>query len=107
MSSLPSFEALRVFEVAARHRSFTRAAGELHVTHGAVSHRIKALETQLRVVLFQRRGNSMVLTDDGTKLFASVNLAIGEISRGIERLGRKSERNELTSVFYPSWLRGG
>ncbi len=101
MRSLPSFEALRVFEVAARHGSFTRAAEELHVTHGAISHRIKSLEAQLRVALFQRRGNNMVLTDDGTKLFASVNLAIGEISRGIERLGGKSERSELTVSLLP------
>jgi LysR family glycine cleavage system transcriptional activator len=101
MKSLPSFEALRVFEVAARHGSFTRAAEELHVTHGAVSHRIKSLESRLRVVLFQRRGNNMVLTDDGTKLFASVNLAIGEISRGIDRLSGKDKRSELTVSLLP------
>ena len=108
MIALPSFEALRVFEVAARHGSFSRAAQELHVTHGAISHRIKSLEGQLRTVLFRRRGNNMVLTDDGTKLFASVNLAIGEISRGIERLGSKSERSELTVSLLPAmaarWL---
>lgn len=101
MRSLPSFEALRVFEVAARHGSFSRAAEELHVTHGAISHRIKSLEGQLRTVLFRRRGNDMVLTDDGTKLFASVNLAIGEIGRGIDRLEGKGRHSELTVSMLP------
>lgn len=101
MRSFPSFEALRVFEVAARHGSFSRAAEELHVTHGAISHRIKSLESQLRTVLFRRRGNNMMLTEDGTKLFAGVNLAIGEIGRSIDRLGAQRERSELTVSLLP------
>ena len=49
---LPSLNALKAFEAAARHESFTRAAEELFVTQGAVSHQVKALELELGVKLF-------------------------------------------------------
>ncbi|HET7163462.1 MAG TPA: LysR family transcriptional regulator, partial [Rhodanobacteraceae bacterium] len=49
---LPSLNALRAFEAAARLESATRAAAELHVTHGAVSRHIRALETDLGTALF-------------------------------------------------------
>lgn len=101
VKSLPSFEALRVFEVAARHGSFSRAADELHVTHGAVSHRIKSLESHLRSRLFERRSNSMFLTIEGVQLLASVNIAIGEITRGIERLHESRHMTELTVSLLP------
>jgi LysR family glycine cleavage system transcriptional activator len=52
--SLPPLNALRSFDAAARHQSFTRAAGELCVTQGAVSHQVKALEAELGVKLFNR-----------------------------------------------------
>jgi len=41
---LPNFSALRAFEAAARHENFSRAAEELHLTHGAISHQVRALE---------------------------------------------------------------
>jgi len=100
-NALPSFEALRVFEVAARHGSFSRAAEELHVTHGAVSHRIKSLEDQLHLRLFERRGNSMVLTAEGRQLLASVDIAVGEITRGIERLRGTGQVSRLTVSLLP------
>ena len=53
-SQLP-LNALRAFEAAARHASFTHAAEELHVTQAAVSHQVKALEERLGVALFVRR----------------------------------------------------
>ena len=52
---LPPLAALRTFEAAARHQNFSRAANELHLTHGAISHQIKALERELGVALFHRR----------------------------------------------------
>ena len=52
--SLPQLNALRSFEAAARHQSFTRAADELCVTQGAVSHQVKALEAELGLKLFNR-----------------------------------------------------
>ncbi|HTZ76276.1 MAG TPA: LysR family transcriptional regulator, partial [Stellaceae bacterium] len=51
---LPPFAALRAFEAAARHLNFSRAADELHLTHGAISHQMKALEAGLGVRLFRR-----------------------------------------------------
>ncbi|MGH8848957.1 MAG: LysR family transcriptional regulator, partial [Polaromonas sp.] len=51
---LPPLAALRAFESAARHVSFSRAAQELHLTPAAISHQVKALEQRLQVVLFER-----------------------------------------------------
>ena len=52
---LPPLNALRAFEAAARHLSFTRAAEELFVTQAAISHQVKALEEWLGMPLFERR----------------------------------------------------
>ena len=60
--TLPSPIALRAFEAAARHLSFTRAATELNVTQAAVSHQIKALESELGVRLFLRLTRRLALT---------------------------------------------
>ncbi len=51
---LPPLNALRAFEAAGRHLSFTKAAAELNVTPGAISHQVKALEELLKVPLFRR-----------------------------------------------------
>ncbi len=60
---LPPLNALRVFDAAARHLSFTRAADELFVTQAAVSHQIKSLEDFLGLKLFRRRNRSLLLTN--------------------------------------------
>ena len=60
---LPPLNALRSFEAAARHRSFQRAALELHVTAGAIGQQVRALEDLLGVELFKRVHNRLVLTD--------------------------------------------
>jgi LysR family transcriptional regulator, glycine cleavage system transcriptional activator len=62
---LPPLNALRSFEAAARHRSFQRAALELHVTAGAIGQQVRALEDLLGVELFKRVHNRLVLTDMG------------------------------------------
>ena len=59
---LPPLNALRAFEAAARHLSFTKAARELHVTQAAVSHQIKGLEEYLGVPLFHRHRKAVLLT---------------------------------------------
>ena len=64
---LPPLISLRVFEAAARHLSFTRAADELCVTQAAVSHQIKALEEWLGVPLFIRLNRAIKLTEAGQK----------------------------------------
>ena len=65
MRPLSPLKAVRTFEAAARHLSFTRAADELHVTQAAVSHQIKALEEWLGVTLFRRQTRGVLLTDAG------------------------------------------
>ena len=65
MAPLPPLETLRVFEVACRHGSYSEAARELHVTHSAVSQRIRQLEEELGLTLFERQGNRMVPTSSG------------------------------------------
>jgi DNA-binding transcriptional LysR family regulator len=68
-AKLPPLNTLRVFEVAARHKSFVLAAQELHVTHGAVSRQVKQLEAQLEAALFERRNRSVFLTPQGHLLY--------------------------------------
>jgi LysR family glycine cleavage system transcriptional activator len=72
MSHLPSLQTLRAFAAAGRLKSYSKAAEELGLTHGAVSHRIRELEQRLGVQLFRREGNTMVLTPAGQKLEAQV-----------------------------------
>lgn len=66
--TLPSLNALLAFEAAARLGSVSRAASELHVTHGAVSRHIRALEEDLGIPLFQRQGRGLALTAAGQRL---------------------------------------
>src|SRR5260221_8410119 len=86
LRTLPPLEAFRFFEAAARHLNFTHAAKEMHVTHGAVSQRIKRLEEHLGTPLFRRSGRSMQLTDEGRRLLERVRAAIGEITDGVEAI---------------------
>ena len=62
---LPSLNALRAFEAAARHLSLTKAALELHVTAGALSHQIRGLEDLLGLKLFERHVRSIAMTPAG------------------------------------------
>lgn len=107
MSRLPSLESLRVLEVAARHANFTRAADELHVTHGAISQRIKALEEELGVTLFDRRGRSMEVTEAGRTLADHVARGMAEIRRGVQAVAPEiSERLIVSTIpaFATRWL---
>jgi DNA-binding transcriptional LysR family regulator len=65
---LPPLNALRAFEAAARHQSVSRAADELHVTHGAVSRQLRLLEEALGRTLFTRQGRQLALTEAGEQL---------------------------------------
>jgi LysR family glycine cleavage system transcriptional activator len=62
---LPPLNALKAFEAAARHESFTRAAEELCVTQGAVSQQVKALEAELAIKLFNRERQRLIITEAG------------------------------------------
>ena len=65
---LPALNALKAFEAAARYESFTKAAVELCVTQGAVSHQVKALETELGLKLFRRERQRLLITDAGRSI---------------------------------------
>src|SRR6516164_8420511 len=69
MHDLPPLNSLRAFEAAARHLSLTKAAAELNVSPGAISHQIRGLEALLGVQLFERRVRAIVLTAAGKLLY--------------------------------------
>ena len=108
MNRLPSLNALRAFEVAGRHLSFTRAARELNVTQAAVSHQIKALEAQLGVRLFRRAARGLLLTDTGQAYLADVREAFRRLMQATERLRVRDVAGVLTVSVLPSlasrWL---
>ncbi|HZB37749.1 MAG TPA: LysR family transcriptional regulator, partial [Beijerinckiaceae bacterium] len=83
---LPPLNALKAFEAAARHESFTRAAEELCVTQGAVSHQVKALEATLGLKLFNRERQGLVLTEAGREYLAVLRDALDRIALGTARL---------------------
>lgn len=83
MARLPPFIALRTLESAARHRSYSRAAEELFVTHGAVSQQIRRLEAELGLCLFVRRGNQMEPTPAAARLAERVRKAVGLLTDGL------------------------
>ncbi len=86
MSRLPPFIALRALEAAARHRSYSRAAEELAVTHGAVSQQIRRLEEEFGARLFNRDGNDMKPTPAALKLAAQVSEALNLMQAGVTEL---------------------
>ncbi|GAA4340272.1 transcriptional regulator GcvA [Pigmentiphaga soli] len=72
--------AVRVFEVAARHVNFTKAAEELHVTHGAVSRQVAQLEAWLGTPLFRRSASQLALTEAGRDYFEQITAALDRIA---------------------------
>jgi LysR family transcriptional regulator, glycine cleavage system transcriptional activator len=74
-SKLPPMSAVRVFEAAARHQSFTGAAEELGMTQAAVSNQIKLLEDRVGVPLFMRLPRQVMLTAKGRQLAPAVTEA--------------------------------
>ena len=85
-SVMPPLSALRAFEAAARHLSLTQAAGELHVTAGALSHQIRGLEDLLGVKLFERRVRSIALTTAGKQLYPGLQTGFGHIREAVASL---------------------
>jgi len=88
---LPPLSSLRVFEAAARHHSFRKAAEELNITASAVSHGIQTLESWLGVELFRRESRGLRLTPAGEAYAPLVNQALGILAKATEQLpGRKA-----------------
>src|ERR1700732_5237634 len=100
---LPPLNALKAFEAAPRHESFTRAADELCVTQGAVSHQVKALEAELGLKLFNRQSQGLVITETGRSYLATVRDALDRIADGTERLLRRQNTGVLTVSTSPNF----
>ncbi|NYT85226.1 LysR family transcriptional regulator [Pollutimonas harenae] len=75
--------ALRAFQVSARHLSFTRAADELNLTQSAVSQHVKNLESRLGVSLFRRVPRGLVLTDEGVALLPVLSESFNRIETAL------------------------
>jgi len=105
---LPALNAIKAFEAAARHESFSRAADELFVTHGAVSHQIRALEADLGVTLFTRDGKRVRLTDVGRRYAAQVRTALTTLAEATREIrAGDRERRLVVSVlasFAARWV---
>jgi len=100
---LPSLNALKAFEASARHESFTKAAGELFVTQGAVSHQVKALEAELGIRLFQRERQRLVITEAGRSYLEVVRDAFDRIAAGTEVLLQRQTGGVLTVSTSPDF----
>ena len=100
---LPSLNALRAFEAAARHESFTKAAEDLNVTQGAVSHQVKALEAEFGLKLFLRESKSLILTDPGRAYLEVVRDAFDRLAAGTEHLLQRENAGVLTVSMSPNF----
>lgn len=103
MRKLPPLNALKSFEAAARHLSFTKAAEELFVTQAAVSHQVKALEDYLAMPLFLRRNRSLLLTEAGQNYYLDIKSILEQLTQATNKLMLSSERGSLTVSVPPSF----
>jgi LysR family transcriptional regulator, glycine cleavage system transcriptional activator len=105
---LPPLNALRAFEVIARHMSFAKAAEELHVTPAALSHQIKGLEDQLGLSLFHRRTRAIELTEAGRMLYPGLHAGFEAVREAVARLDRARQDRVLVVSATPGltakWL---
>lgn len=105
---LPPLNALRGFEAAARHLSFTRAAQELHLTQGAVSRQVKELEAYLGHPLFHRLTRRIELTPEGEQFFKAIETALAGIEHAAGHARHRTPMTTLTISALPTlastWL---
>ncbi len=96
--SLPPLSALPAFEAAARHQSFSRAAEELHLTHGAISRAVAQIEERLGVDLFVRRNRRVWLTAAGERLLKATSLALDGLDHAVEDIHRHDGTSPILTV---------
>ncbi|HVM84847.1 MAG TPA: transcriptional regulator GcvA [Candidatus Binatia bacterium] len=108
MAVFPPLKAVRYFESAARHLSFSKAAEELNVTHSAISHQIKALEAWVGQPLFDRTGRALRLTEAGRQFLPPVRSAFQQLADAAQDLRQLCHGGPLTVSVLPSlaskWL---
>jgi LysR family transcriptional regulator, glycine cleavage system transcriptional activator len=103
MKRLPPLTTLPVLEAAARLQSFSAAAAELNVTHGAISHQIRSLEESVGVALFARQGRRVVLTAEGAMFAEAIRAALGKVSEAVEALSPSERERKLKISVLPSF----
>jgi LysR family glycine cleavage system transcriptional activator len=96
----PSLRSIAAFEAAARHASFARAAEELNLTPGAISHSIRALEDRLGQQLFQRTERAVKLTPAGQTLAARVRLSLGLLADAFETVPLRARDRLVISTTH-------
>ena len=100
---LPPLNALRTFESAARHLSFTKAAEELNVTPAAISHQVKSLEEIAGAPLFKRLTRALRLTDTGQAALPLLTDGFDMLADGAEVLTGGGEDDVFTVTTAPSF----
>ena len=100
---LPPLNAIRAFEAASRHASFTRAAQELFVTQGAISRHVATLEKWLGVKLFARTQRGIELTPKGNQYFRVLRGALDQIDHGTRQLQQRPDENTLRLKVPPTF----
>jgi len=100
---LPPLNALRAFESAGRHLSFTKAAAELNVTPAAIGHQVKALEELLEVPLFRRLTRALRLTAAGQAALPTISQGFDKLAQGVEQMRAHCESGVLTISVSPSF----
>lgn len=103
MNPLPPLPALRAFEAVARLGSVVKDAAELHVTHGAISQQLRALEEFLGCSLFQRQGRSLAITEDGRVYALRLRMALGDIASATNDVLSLPRADELILAVVPSF----
>src|SRR3546814_6886893 len=95
--------ALRVFDAAARHLSFTRAADELAVTPAAVGQQIRALEDMLGVVLFRRTPKGLELTGEANAGLDALRQGFLQFEESVRAMRSEEHTSELQSLMRISY----
>lgn len=103
-SRMPSLAGLRCFEAAARLENFSRAADELHLTHGAISRAVRTLEEDLGVALFERRSRRVFLTDAGRRLYRAAHDGFALIQEAARELRTPPRDTPLVLSCEPTLL---
>jgi LysR family transcriptional regulator, glycine cleavage system transcriptional activator len=108
MRKLPPLNAIRAFEAAARHASFTAAASELCVTVTAISHQVRQLEAILEHKLFERSGRAVVLTAEGRAIFPLLRDGFDHMANAFAMIRPQSGGDAITvsttRAFAERWL---
>ena len=100
---LPPLNALRAFEVAARHMNFSRAADELSVTPGAVSQQIQNLEEYIGAPLFKRTPKGLLLTDGAQTALPALREAFDRLAEAASQLTAEMDGRRVTVSAAPSF----